>query len=232
MKKFLLFIFAVFILSASAFADTSEVITNQYIIEAQKKIDKIGFNLLNSNGIDKRMVFGFNVKRKVNAGTSLSNREIIMFRGMYEHLTSDDEIAAVLAHEISHGVDSYDGILRGFFNFISTKNIFTAKKYEYKADKRAVDYMVHAGYNPVAMIVMQSKIFPQRRYDWCSTHPLASRRMMRVYEYIYNKYPEYLVNNKYKDDVSYQNFLLTSQDNRLKFKQKVEKKSKKPVQYL
>ena len=92
--------------------------------------------------------------------------------------------------------------------------------------------MVHAGYNPVAMIVMQSKLFSQRRYDWYSTHPLTSRRMMTVYEYIYNKYPEYLVKNKYKDDIFYQNFLLTSQDNRLKFQQKVEKKSKKPVKYM
>jgi len=230
MKKFLLFIFAVFILSGSAFARTSEVISNQYLIEAQKKIDKIGFNLLNSNGIDKRMVFGFNLKRVVNAGTSSADRQIVMYRGMYERLNSDDEIAAVLAHEISHGVDSYDGILRGFF--YKWSHFFAPKKYEYKADKRAVDYMVHAGYNPVAIIVMQSKLFSQRRFDWYSTHPLTSRRMMTVYEYIYNKYPEYLVNNKYKDDIFYQNFLLTSQDNRLKFQQKVEKKSKKPVKYM
>ncbi|MBR6163825.1 M48 family metallopeptidase [bacterium] len=230
MKKFLLFIFAIFILSGVAFARTSEVISNQYLIEAQKKIDKIGFNLLNSNGIDKRMVFGFNLKRVVNAGTYSADRQIVMYRGIYERLNSDDEIAAVLAHEISHGVDSYDGILRGFF--YKWSHFFAPKKYEYKADKRAVDYMVHAGYNPVAMIVMQSKLFSQRRYDWYSTHPLTSRRMMTVYEYIYNKYPEYLVKNKYKDDIFYQNFLLTSQDNRLKFQQKVEKKSKKPVKYM
>ena len=82
------------------------------------------------------------------------------------------------------------------------------------------------------MIVVMSKAFPQSRYDWYSTHPLTSRRMMEVYEYIYKKYPEYLVNNPYKNDPYYQNFLLTSQKNREKFKKKIETKSKGQVNYL
>ena len=231
MKKFIVLFITAFILSASAFAVTSEVISTQYIIEAQNRIDKIGFNILNSNGIEKRMVFDLSVKRVKNAETHYSDRHIVMYREMYDRLSSDDEIAAVLAHEISHGVDYYSGAMRGFFNFIPTSFIFTAKKYEYKADKRAVDYMVNAGYNPVALIVVISKLFPERRYDWCSTHPLASRRMMTVYEYIYKKYPAYLANNEYKNNMYYQNFLLTSQDGRAKFKKKVESGSKKPVKY-
>ena len=145
-------------------------------------------------------------------------------------LDDEDQLAAILGHEISHSMDSYDGIFRGFFHNLN--NLCTPRKYEYKSDKRAVDYMVNAGYNPVALIVVMSKIFPQTRYEWCCMHPLTSRRMMEVYEYIYKKYPEYLVNNPYKENPFYQNFLLTSKENREKFQQKVKSNSTKKVHYL
>ena len=92
--------------------------------------------------------------------------------------------------------------------------------------------MVQAGYNPVAGIVVMSKCFPQSRYDWYSTHPLTSRRMMELYEYIYKKYPEYLANNAYKNDLYYQNFLLTSKQNRKNFQNKVQNNSKQSLKYL
>ena len=149
---------------------------------------------------------------------------------MYNRLDSDDEIAAILSHEIAHSVDSYNGIFRGAFT--SWSYVFAPKKYEYKADKKAVDYMVNAGYNPVALIVVMNKTFPQNRYDWYSTHPLTSRRMMEIYEYIYKKYPEYLANNVYKENIYYQNFLLTSKSNRAKFQKKIETNSKRSVNYL
>lgn len=56
--------------------------------------------------------------------------------------------------------------------------------------------------------------------------------MMEVYEYIYKKYPEYLVNNPYKENPFYQNFLLTSKENREKFQQKVKSNSTRKIHYL
>ena len=231
MKKLILLVFLLFNLCLVSLARTAEIINESKTVEIQNKIDVIGFRLLNSNGIERRTVFDFDIKRTKNAYSNSRNRQIVMYRGMYNHLSSDDEIAAILAHEISHSVDSYNGILRGYFTPLTYK--LCTKKYEYKADKRGVDYMVNAGYNPVAMIVVMSKAFPQARYDWMFfSHPLTSRRMMEVYEYIYKKYPEYLVNNKYKDNPYYQNFLLTSKENRAKFQKKIESKSKKSVHYL
>ena len=55
---------------------------------------------------------------------------------------------------------------------------------------------------------------------------------MEVYEYIYKKYPEYLVNNKYLANPYYQNFLITSKENRAKFENKIETGSTKRVHYL
>ena len=118
---------------------------------------------------------------------------------------------------------------------ISIRNLLDETKAisipEKKADKRAIDFMVNAGYNPVAMIVMMNKTFAQDRYEFLATHPLASRRMAYVYEYIFFKYPEFLKNNKYQDNIYYQNFLLTSQENRRKLQRKVETRSKSNVNY-
>ena len=184
---------------------------------------------MNSNGIEKRAVFFLDNSNKINAYSANSSREIVITWGMLSLLSSPDELAAVLSHEISHTVDSYNGIFRGFFSHFNY--VLSPHKYEYKADKRAVDYMVNAGYNPVAMIIVMNKIFPQGRYDFWSHHPLSTRRMMEVYEYIYKKYPEYLVNNPYKKNIYYQNFLLTSKENREKFQEKIKSDSKKKVKY-
>lgn len=231
MRKILLILTLVLFISFNNVkASESVVINGNELVKVQNQINKVGFNILNSNAIDKRSIFVFDTSSRINAGSSNRDRQIVVYRGLYNLLENEDELAAVLGHEISHSVDSYDGILRGYFSGLSY--VWAPKKYEYKADKRAVDYMVAAGYNPVAMIIVMNKTFPQARYDWCSTHPLTSRRMMQVYEYIYKKYPEYLAKNEYKNNIYYQNFLLTSKNNRAKFQRKIETKSKGNVSYL
>lgn len=201
--------------------------------QMQGYISNIGFKILNANKIEKRMTFYYKPDAKsINACASSRDRSIYVYRGAATYLDNEDEYAAILSHEISHGVDSYDGILRGYFSPLSYA--LSPRKFEKKADKRAIDYMVKAGYNPIAFIVMMNKIMPQERYEIFSTHPLTTRRMMYAYEYIYNKYPEYLVNNEYKNNLYYQNFLLTSRANRLKLQNKIESPStkSKKVQYL
>ncbi len=229
MKRFILTALTVAILGLPTLASNSDFMSNSEVRKANQKIDEIGFTILNSNGITKRTVFNFDTHNVKNACSYHTNREIVFYKGLLNKMQSDDEIAAVLAHEISHSVDSYNGIFRGTFS--SWGNFFQPKKYEYKADKRAVDYMVNAGYNPVALIVMMSRCFGQNRYDWHRSHPLSTRRMMEVYEYIYKKYPEFLANNAYKNNLYYQNFLLTSQENRAKFQEKVNTKSKSRIKY-
>ena len=54
---------------------------------------------------------------------------------------------------------------------------------------------------------------------------------MLIYEYIYTKYPSILVDNEYKDNIYYQNFLLTSRNNRMKLLEKVKAGSTKRVNY-
>ncbi len=198
--------------------------------KVQNHISTVGFKILNANELPNRTVFIYDSSKTINAYSAFFGRNIVLYRGMYIMLDDEDMLAAVLCHEISHSMDSYEGPFRGTFGFLNYT--YAPKKYEYKADKRAVDFMVKAGYHPVAAIVMMNKVMGQNRYDWNSSHPLTSRRMMSVYEYIYKKYPEYLVDNKYKTNIYYQNFLLTSKENRAKFQKKIEKNSRGNVDYL
>lgn len=233
MKKFLtlLFMFGIIALfPAASCAGDVYLITTDDQRDIQNNISEIGFKILNENELPNRTVFLYDASKTVNAGSSIYGRRIIVCRGLYTMLDDEDMLAAILSHEIAHSMDSYNGPFRGAFFIFNS--LYGAKKYEYKADKRAVDYMVKAGYHPVASIVIMNKAMGQDRYDWQSSHPLTSRRMMAIYEYIYKKYPEYLVNNKYKTNIYYQNFLLTSKENRAKFQQKVEKKSRGKVDYL
>lgn len=193
-------------------------------------VNKIGYQILNANKIPYIMTFEVADKKYVNACTYYRNNLISVTDELLKFMETEDELAAVLAHEISHGVDYRQGALRGYFSYLGST--FNPRKYEYKADKRAVDYLVKAGYNPLALVVSLNKIAPQSRYEWASTHPLTSRRMVEIYEYVYTKYPQYLVQNSYKDNIYYQNFLLTSKDNRKKLETKINNNSKRKVNYL
>ncbi|MBP3820592.1 hypothetical protein J6G99_02985 [bacterium] len=200
--------------------------------ELQTRMNSVGFRILNSNRIENRFTFmAINRVYTRDFWTDVSsvNRIVWIKPVVLPYIDSDDELAAILSHSIAHGTDSYEGILRGY---ISILNYWVApNKYDLKADKAAVDYMVNAGYNPLALITILNKIGKQYRYDIFSNHTLVSRRMMLIYEYIYTKYPNILVDNDYKDNIYYQNFLLTSRKNRMKLLEKINTHSGKKLKY-
>lgn len=200
--------------------------------ELQIRMNEVGFKILNASRIEKRLRFmAINrvYTRDIWTDVSSVNRTVWVKPTIIPYIDSDEELAAVLSHSIAHGVDTYEGILRGY---ISTLNYWVApNKYDAKADKLSVDYMVNAGYNPLAIITIMNKIGQQYRFDIFSNHNLISRRMMLIYEYIYTKYPSILVENEYKDNIYYQNFLLTSRNNRMKLLKKIETDSKKKIKY-
>lgn len=224
MKKFFMVLVALFFM----------VPANAYIIDNTKEgktealIGEIGYKILNSNRIPYRVAFMTKKCKEPNAFSTYRAGAVYVCDSLVKYSQDENEVAAVLAHEISHAVDYRQGIFRGYFTYLSVNT----KRNEYKADKRGVDYMVKAGYNPLGMILLLNRIAPEERYDWCSTHPLASRRLAEVYEYIYLKYPQYLVQNEYKNNMIYQNFLLTSRENRQKLEENIKNNSKRKVKYL
>ena len=198
----------------------------------QQRVDNIGTRILNCNKIQKRIVFAYNQKAKDtwrNRNKTLTSRQIIVFDELYKSTQTDDEVAAMLAREIATVMKSYSGMWGGWID--SAQVALSSKKFETVADKRAVDYMVNAGYNPLALIVYINKTCPQRHQDVIARHNLTSKRLARIYEYITYKYPEYLHDNEYTNNEHYQNFLLTSVDNRRKLEEKIRTKSTDEVDY-
>lgn len=230
LKKFLLLSF-IFLFPIASFASTIEDRLSKEN-EIQARINKIGVNLLNCNRINKRIIFTYDeaYKEKIldNLDT-LNKRQVIVYGNYYKSASNDDELAAILAREISQAVKSYDGMWGGRIDSIQV--LLGAKKFETVADKRAVDYMVNAGYDPIALITYINKTCPQKRSDRFARSNLTSKRLARIYEYITYKYPSYLTNSIYLENEYYQNFLLSSIENRRKLEEKIRNRSVQELKY-
>lgn len=226
MKKILLLTILSLLLPAWA-SEESEIIRLNSI---QSRIDRVGTKILNSNKLQSRVVFVYNEKQKqnfLNDTKTITKREVVVYGQGYKNIQSDDELAAYLSREIASAIRSYDGLGKGWMSSVKMKA--APKKYELVFDKIAVDYMVKAGYNPLGLIVYINKTCPQARQDKISAKNLTSKRLAHIYERIYFNYPTYIVNNTYLNNEYYQNFLLTSQNNRRKLEEKVANKNYKQV---
>ena len=230
MKKILILFTVLFLGAGTALAtEQSEIIKEQTV---QEKINSVGFKILNANKIDKRIIFVYDKAEKkslLKSADELTKRQIIITEGEYKFVDNEDELAAFVSRGISMALKSYGGMWRGGLNAIQVKA--APKMYEIVADKRAVDFMVNAGYDPIGLITFLNKSQPQKRYDTFSSSNLTSKRLAIIYEYIYTKYPYFLANNKYLENESYQNFLLTSVDNRKKLEDKIKNHSEKKIKY-
>lgn len=232
MKK--LFILLFILIFAPIICDAEQLtdLNLEEINNIQTRIDSVGTNILNNNKISRRIVFTYDKrakKKKLTTDKALTKRQVIIYDGLYNSVQTDDELAALISREISTVLKSYDGVWGGTID--SLQVALSSKKFETAADKRAVDFMVNAGYNPLALIVFINKTCPQKRFDKFSRHNLTSKRLARIYEYITFKYPQFLENNEYINNKYYQNFLLTSIANRKKLEEKIKYKSYEEIKY-
>lgn len=94
MKKILLlFIFSFLVLPC--FADDCV-----YNMRIQRMVDDVGFNILNANRIDKRMVFRYDEaeqKKIMLTDTTLTRRQIVLYKNQINYIRDDNELAAFLA---------------------------------------------------------------------------------------------------------------------------------------
>lgn len=220
MKKILLLIYSLFFI-LPVFANNESTLIEENSIYTQ--INNIGTKILNSNKIEKRIIFVYDKRSKLEVlknTDSLTKRQIVLYQDYYKFIETDDELAAYIAREIPVALRSYDGIASGWLSSIKIKA--APKKYELVFDKFAIDYMVKAGYNPIGLITFINKSCPQKRQDTFSSNNLTSKRLAHIYEYIFINHPSFLAKNTYIENEYYQNFLLTSQENRRKLQEKIE----------
>lgn len=208
MKKILVLFFALFI-GMCAHAEMMYVESNvnmdnfwEKTGKAEQKVTNVGYRLLVANDLKRAPMSIFRLQNLLNAWSTVPTKDIQISLNFLNYIENDDELAAILGHEIAHSMEYYNGFIK-----IASMKI-NSKKYEFKADAKSIDYMVKAGYNPIAAITVINKITGEPLWDWgfTSTHPKGSRRILAMYKYIYLKYPQYLDSPMTKNPV-YQNFL-------------------------
>lgn len=180
----------------------------------QRKILQTGYRLLNSNKIQKHVLFYYDTSSKIEVRQYTYSKKIVVYKGIMQFVENDDELAALIARELAYSLDARYGIFR------RTSMGYNPRKYETKADRRAVDYMVRAGYNPMALITVYNKILAEPSAFWESyiIKHKGSERLLSIYDYIYQKYPYFIANNEYLTTLEYQNFLKTSKNERKKIR--------------
>ncbi len=145
---------------------------------------------------------------EVNA-VALPNGRIYVFRGMLEATDTEDELAAVLAHEVGHVVGRHSlkqfrlawgiGLLADLLNLNKRGETVQAlagvastlyqlgysRQHERDADTYAWRLALLAGYDPVGSVALFDKFVaregrPSRLLSYLSTHPPSTERLERA----------------------------------------------------
>lgn len=167
----------------------------------EKKVISVANKIVAANKLKGRAPASLKNSSLVNAFSMIGGgRNVIVYSGALAIIDNDDELAYLLSHEIAHSMETYESP----FRILAMRCM--PKKYEFKADLVGIDYMVKAGYNPIAAITFANKLLDEPYWDWFSSHPKGSRRLFAMYKHIYTKYPEYLSSPMAKN-VNFTNYL-------------------------
>lgn len=210
MKKVLLSLFVAFALVVPANA----------AYDASAKVQTVGPNLLTKNGITTTGVKFAVVSGVADNSDYVSTKVVNVSSADLAFAGNDSEVAAVVANELGHIIighasrGKFVDLLQATTNTqISTNetastlvNNYKVTKEDKEADVVAANLMVAAGYNPLAIIVVQTK---QTGTYWETIQgkPANADRAMSAYNYISYAYPDKIKAgygcNEYRNFVAY-----------------------------
>ena len=190
MKKFMISALSFFLLALGANAAT---------FNAADRVSTVGKTLLTKNDLPSKTDF-----KVINGSVDNSNVSatgiIYIPKDQLEYAGNDNEVAAVVAHEIGsiiNGKSSKEKLRNIVQNttgvsstvassFINSK---TQMKDNKDADITGVDLMIKANYNPLAMIVVLTKQPSTSTFEALSGKPSNSERAMNIFDYLSYNYP-------------------------------------------
>ena len=103
MKKIVFSIVFMLIANVAVFAATATVATttNWDSAAAVQRVNTIGKKLIVANGIGQNITFKVSDQADINAYANI-NKEVYVYKGLLQYVTDDQELAAVISHELGH----------------------------------------------------------------------------------------------------------------------------------
>lgn len=196
MKKILLTMLSalIFVLPAQAAYDTTS------------RVPVVGKQIVTKNNLPSAITFKIVESYADNSKASTTNI-IQVSKQNLQYAGNDNEVAAVIATEMGRIMNaqvskeklrtlaklaladtlSSDNVLNTAANSTYTQNKFTAKD-DMDADITGADLMITAGYNPLAMVVLVTKM-PGSVMETLKSQPANAKRAMNTYDYLTYNYP-------------------------------------------
>jgi len=170
--------------------------------DASSRVSTVGQTLLDKNGIQSANVKFMVVSGAVDNSNYVTNKTINVSTNELTYAGNDNEVASVIANELGHIISGHASkgkvvsLLQSTTNTNVTTNDTTAAlvnnytntKQEKEADIIAVDLMVNAGYNPLALIVVLTKE-TGTYWETILGQPANADRALNVYNYVSYAYP-------------------------------------------
>ncbi len=199
MRKLILSVFAMalLILPSSAAAKWT----------AADRVAPVGKVIVEKNGLPAKLQFKLVENMTDNSQTSSTNI-VQISKNDLTYAGNDNEVAAVIAYELGQIINGKSGkdnlraaakaMLAEKFskdNIVNTTanseywNSKTALRDKKEADMTAIDLMVKANYNPLALVVVITKM-PGTNLELVMGVPANSERAMSAYNYLAYNYPE------------------------------------------
>ncbi len=235
MKKILFTVIAAFLL----------ILPVSAAYNASTQTPVVGANLLTKNGIPSSNVKFMIVSGNVDNSEYSTNKTINVSTNDLTYAGNDNEVAAVVASELGHIISGHSAKNKIWSLFTggassdsetltsSFVSSYKTLKEDKEADNVAVDLMVKAGYNPLAIIVVLTK---QTGTYWEAIQgkPANAERAMNVYNYVSYAYPEKIKAgygcNEYRNFLTYANSVVAERkaDSKAESKNtKTQEKAKK-----
>lgn len=173
---------------------------------AADRVSTVGKAIITKNGLPAKTTFKVVNGVANNSNTSATNVVQISSTDL-TYAGTDTEVAAVVAHEIGLIIngkaskDKFRNIAKAAIteNLSSDNIITTASNSEFLANKVSLsdnkaaditgaDLLIKAGYNPLAMVVVVTKM-PGSTLEILQGKPANSERAMNIYDYLTYNYP-------------------------------------------
>lgn len=199
MKKIILSLFTAALLILPSTAATKWT--------ASDRVAPIGKVIVEKNSLPAKLQFKL-VDETVDNSTTSTTNVVQISKADLTYAGNDNEVAAVIAYELGQiingktGKDNLRAAAKAILaeklskdNIVNTTanseywNSKTALKDKKEADMTAVDLMVNGGYNPLALVVVITKM-PGTNMELIMGHPANADRAMSAFNYIDYNYPD------------------------------------------